>query len=121
MKTSKQIWTAAAAILFIAITTNARAVKTECKIGPSNAAAEGFAVAVKSSDSGLFRFTITRDITKAQWHGRDATLLVRQSGRLIATCPLNADKKIGRQIVMYWFDLAKDRAAESHLTITEIQ
>ena len=121
MKTSKQIWAAAAAILCVATMSMARAEKVECKIGPSNAAAEGFTITVKPRENGLFRFTIVRDITKAQWHGRDATLQVRQSGRLIATCPLNPDKRAGNQKVTYWFDIAQDRAAESHLTITEIQ
>jgi hypothetical protein len=120
MKTSKQNW-AMAAMLCLAVGAIARAEKIECRLGPSNAAAEGFAVTVKPRDDGLFRFTIVRDITKAQWHGRDATLKLRQSGRLIATCPLNADKKTGDHKVTYWFDIAQDRAAESHLTITEIQ
>jgi hypothetical protein len=121
MKTSKQIISAAAAIVCLALVSLARAEKIECKVGPSNAASEGFTVSVKPKESGLFRFTVTRDLSKAQWHGRDATLQVRQNGRLIATVPLNADKKSATKKVVYWFDIAQDRAAESHLTITEIQ
>jgi len=109
------------ATAFLATGMLAWAEKIQCNVVPSNAAAAGFAVSVKPRENGMLRFTIVRDLAKAQWHGRDATLQVRDSGKLVVTCPVSVPRERGGKSITFWFDLSQDRADESHLTVTEIE
>jgi hypothetical protein len=111
----------AAALALVAFTP-ARAAKIEEQISPASAEQEGFTVTAAERENGMVRFTVTRDIAKAHWAGRDATLEVRgEGGTLLATCRLEPERNRAKNTVSYWFDLAKAQVASTVVTVAEIQ
>lgn len=107
--------------LAILLCTQARALKVLERITPQNAERAGFAVTVKPREDGTVRFTVTREIAKARWPGRDATLEVRGEGGPLVTCPVAGHRDRAKNAISYWFDLAKDRIPNAVLTVTEVQ
>jgi hypothetical protein len=109
------------AALTLAVCTQAYALKRLMRVSPANAPQVGFTVTTKERDDGTLRFTVTRDLAKATWPGRDATLEVRGENGPLVTCRLDPERDRHRNTVTYSFDLARDRIAASTLTVAEIQ
>ncbi|HLJ53750.1 MAG TPA: hypothetical protein VKT77_01860 [Chthonomonadaceae bacterium] len=99
----------------------ARAEKVGVQVTPASATAAGFAVTVAPREGGTLRFTIVRDATKADWPARDAWLDVRGGGTLLATCPLKESRPTKPKLVAYSFDMSREAAEGSALTVTEVQ
>jgi hypothetical protein len=99
----------------------ALAVKISAQVSPKSAASQGFTVTTAAREDGTVRFTVVRDLSKARWHGRDATLEVRGDAGLQLRCRLEPEKSRRKNTVTYWFDLTRERIPQSTLTIAETQ
>lgn len=105
----------------LALGVPAWAVKVREQVSPRTAAGQGFAVTTAAREDGTVRFTVVRDLSKARWHERDATLEVRgQTGPLLR-CRLEPEKSRRKNTVTYRFDLSRDRIPHASLTVAEIQ
>ncbi len=109
-------WFLCASLLLACIP--ARAVKLEVRMSPQTLAGSGFKLSAREED-GTIRFQLMRDLSKAEWPGRSAYLLVGGEGGTIARCEVAGEKQ-GNNLV-YRFNIAPENARHSHLTYTEIQ
>jgi hypothetical protein len=111
---------AVAAFTLLLIPSSAWAIKTFVDLTPQGLRHhDGFEVETVKRDNGTIGFTVTRDPTKARWHGRDGRLEVHGKDGLIAECYVEGKEEGGK--IRYWFAVMPDHLEFSSFTIAEIQ